>query len=58
MKIKETKNDIEIRMVLKSNGDPRFVEYYSPHDSRTNIINAERFCEIFGFSMIELGEME
>lgn len=55
MKTTETKETIEIRMVLISaDGKPKYVEYFSPHDNRTNIINAERFCEIFGYRMEEL----
>lgn len=48
------KENIQIRQVLMNSGSPAFVEYYSASDSRNHIINANRFCEIFGVSMAEL----
>ncbi len=53
MQVKADEN-IVIKQVLKNNGAVRFVEYFSNTDSRNHIISAERFCELFGFSMEEL----
>jgi hypothetical protein len=45
---------VEIRMVLMNNDKPSYVEFYAHSDNRNHIIDAERFCEIFGYSMDEL----
>ena len=53
------KKDIVVKQVLMSgDGTPAFVEYYSHVDSRTHIINANRFTEIFGFSLDELKQLQ
>ncbi len=50
----DSKEEIVIRQVLKNNGEIKFVEFYSPTDSRNHVINAERFCTVFGYSMEDL----
>ncbi len=51
-------NDIKIKNIMKSAaGEPRFVEFYSHKESRNHIINADRFCEIFGYTMDDLKEV-
>ncbi len=52
-----SKTEIVIRQILKNNGEVRFVEFYSPQDSRNHVINAERFCEVYGYQLSELQEM-
>ena len=48
------KKDITIKNVLMNNDEPRYVEYFNHSDSRTVIINAKRFINIFDSSMDEL----
>ena len=56
--MKLNKNEeIEIKQVLMSGGKPGYVEFYSPTDSRTHIMNAERFCDVFGYTAEELNNM-
>jgi len=50
----DSKTEIVIRQILKSNGEIKFVEFYSPTDSRNHILNVERFCIVFGYSMEDL----
>lgn len=47
-------NNIEIKQVLMNGDTPRFVEYYSHVDGKEIIMNAERFCDVYGFSMSSL----
>ena len=56
MKLNENE-DINIKQVLMGSGEPRYVEFYSHADSRNHIMNAERFCDVFGYSMKELEEV-
>ncbi len=53
MKINSDDN-IQIKLVLMNGNEPQFVEYHSHVDSRTHIINAETFCDVFGVDMSEL----
>ena len=48
--------EIIIKQILKNNGEPRFVEFFSPSDSRTHIMSADRFCEMFGYTLEDLEE--
>ncbi len=50
-------DEIQIKQILKSNGEPSFIEFYSPADSRTHIMSAEKFCEVFGYTVEDLKVM-
>jgi hypothetical protein len=57
MKINDMeKTAIKIKMVLVNGGNPSFVEFFSYSDSRTHIINAERFCSVFGYTIEDLNQ--
>ncbi len=59
MKINDMgKKDIVIKMVLMNGDNVSFVEFYSHADSRTHIINANRFCDTFGYSMEDLKQLQ
>ncbi len=52
--MKKKNNEIKILQVLMNNGIPRFIEYRSVIDGKDAIIDAQRFSDIFGWSMDEL----
>ena len=49
-----TDEDINIKQILMNNSEPRFVEFYSHKDNRNHIMNAAKFCDVFGYSIEEL----
>ncbi len=53
MKVKVDEN-IKIKQILMSNGVIKFVEYWSDASSRNHIISADRFCDVFGYTVEEL----
>ena len=57
MKLNEN-DEIQIKQVLMSGAEPRFVEFYSQDDNRNHIMNAEKFCIVFGYNMEELKEVQ
>lgn len=52
------KSDIKILQLLKSGDEIRYVEFHSYEDKRDRILNVESFCEIFGYTIEDLVEME
>lgn len=51
-------DDIQIKLILMSKTDePRFVEFFAPLESRNHIINADRFCEVYGYTIADLKEI-
>ena len=50
----DSKENIKIKQVLMNGSNIAYVEFYSHSDNRNHIINAERFCDVFGVSMDEL----
>lgn len=48
--------EIEIKQILMNNGEPRFIEFFSPSDTRTHIMDCERFMELFRYSVDEFKE--
>ncbi len=53
MKINEDEK-IQIKQVLMSNGEPRFVEFYSQSDKKNHIMSADKFADIFGYTLEDL----
>lgn len=58
MIVHDNKENIQIRQVLTNGGSPAFVEYYSANDSRNHIINANRFCDVFGYTLDDLKKLQ
>ncbi len=49
--------EIKIIQVMVSSGVPKFVEFFSPVEKKDIIMNADRFCSSFGYTMEELEAM-
>ena len=56
--MKQIEPEIIINMVMFSNDQPSFVEYYSTLDNKTYIANAARFCNAFSFTADDLKQFK